>query len=70
MIWIIGYIIMVNLTWPALFADVQYSSSIFGGADRYYRKDLSFSVFLSLLPPIWIAVPFMTGFYEHGFKWK
>lgn len=33
-----------------------------------YRGDLAFSVAISLVPLTWIITPFMTGFYEHGWR--
>lgn len=32
------------------------------------RENMSFSLLISAIPPTWILAPFMTGFYEDGFK--
>ncbi len=57
----IVWFFMWAVTWPAVFADqLGYSC----------RHDLAFSIGWSLFPPAWILAPFVTGFYEHGFKWS
>ena len=64
------WFVMWMVTWPALFADVQANHIKQEYADEAYRRDLGFAMGISLLPPIWIVAPFVTGFYEHGFKFK
>ncbi len=35
-------------------------------AREEYRHDLALSIGVSLLVFTWVATPFLTGFYEHG----
>lgn len=67
---ILIYLIGFNLTWPALLADAQhrqhrhYSGEF---ACKDFRSDLGAAMVFSIAPPMWIAAPFVTGFYEYGF---
>lgn len=65
-VWIVGFLV----SYPALFADLQHAISDVEFAKKRYRKDLGVSMFYALIPPMWIATPFVTGFYQHGFKFK
>lgn len=39
---------------------------------RQSRQNFTVSLLFGLLPPEWIVVPFMTGFYQDGFslEWR
>jgi hypothetical protein len=62
-----GYVCGVILCTGALLAQMQ---SQFKGdrefTQKHYRSDLSFCVALSIIPLVWILVPFLTGFFEYG----
>lgn len=68
------HIICGVLAYGIEFADSQAHCRRLGGqkfADRWYRKDMSFSVFTGLLGPIgFMASFFYSGFAEHGLKFK
>lgn len=36
--------------------------------DKDYRSDLGAAAGISLVPVTWLMTPFMTGFYEHGWR--
>ncbi len=38
-------------------------------SERGIREDLGFSIVMAVLPPAWLVVPFITGFYYDGFAW-
>jgi hypothetical protein len=40
----------------------------FSGSCDFYRGDLASAVGLSMFPLTWILTPFLTGFYEHGWR--
>lgn len=52
-------------TWGASNADYEFYQS---PPCNTYRKGLALTSGLSLLPPAWIVTPFLTGFYEHGWR--
>ena len=63
--------------WGALNADTELSNdsaSYYVKPDMHeyicgrYRFDLSMTALFALLPPMWIASPFVTGFYEYGWR--
>lgn len=60
-IWVVGFAI----TWPALFADLNRD----GPADEC-RRHMGAAMLFAALPPLWIGAPFVTGFYERGFKFS
>ncbi len=62
------YLCLWLVTWPALLADLQFDRRDKESADRNYRHDLGVTMLWALLPPMWVATPFMTGFYQHGFQ--
>lgn len=62
------YLILWLVTWPALLADLQADRRDKESADRNYRHDLGVTMFWAALPPMWIATPFRTDFYRHGFQ--
>jgi hypothetical protein len=59
-----------SVTYPAVLADVQAMWIDKDMAAGHCRKDMGFAMGWSLLPPAWVVAPFLTGFYEHGFKWN
>jgi hypothetical protein len=61
-IWFVGWMV----TWPASLAYWQGKYPTL--ADPSYREDLATSMLFALFPPAWIMMPFLTGFYEHGFQ--
>ena len=62
------YLCLWLVTWPALLADLQADRRDKESADRNYRHDISVAMFWAMLPPLWVATPFWTGFYRHGFQ--
>lgn len=62
------YLCLWLVTWPALLADLQADRRDKESADRNYRRDLSVTMFWAALPPMWVATPFWTDFYSHGFQ--
>ncbi len=63
---VIGYLIGWIGTWGAVNASFEY---LFDQPHpRSYREDLDFSCGISLIPITWFVAPFMTGFYEHGWR--
>lgn len=55
-------------SWGTLNAEFM---AIWYGSDHareQYRNGLAISCFFALLPPTWIASPFVTGFYRHGWS--
>jgi membrane protease YdiL (CAAX protease family) len=62
------YLFLWLVTWPALLADLQADRRDKESADRNYRRDLGVTMLWALFPPMWIATPFQTGFYQHGFQ--
>ena len=62
------YLCLWLLTWPALLADLQADRRDKESADRNYRHDISVAMLWALIPPMWVATPFWTGFYRHGFQ--
>ncbi|MFA6048246.1 MAG: hypothetical protein WC737_05575 [Parcubacteria group bacterium] len=74
-IFIILWLICSFFSYGILFADSQHFSLSIGGegmAKKYYRENLSDSLFLSLfLGPLALIISFfVSGFCEHGFKIK
>lgn len=64
---VVGYFAMWTVTWSAALADLQghYPSN------ARCRQDMAFAMGWSLIPVApWIVAPFVTGFYEHGFKFS
>jgi len=61
-------LIMWLLSWTALLAQFQSGALDGAHARAWYRRDLGFSMLICAFPPAWIVVPFLTGFYEHGFQ--
>lgn len=59
-------VLMWLFTWGGVFAAMDSSN----GMSRVHtcRENMSFSLLISAIPPTWILAPFMTGFYEDGFK--
>lgn len=56
-------------TWGTLNADMDHGRN--GEAycnQRENRETLAVSALFSLIPPFWIASPFMTGFYQYGWS--
>ncbi len=50
-------------------ADLEHALDYMGNKScGGYRKDLGFSVGWSMLPMTPLATPFMTGFYQHGWR--
>jgi hypothetical protein len=39
-------------------------------AQKDYRNDVAFAVFVALTPIGWLVELFMCGFYKHGFMWR
>jgi len=62
------YLCLWLVTWPALLADLQADRRDKESADRNYRHDISVAMFWAMLPPMWVATPFWTDFYSHGFQ--
>ncbi len=66
---IVGWLSMTVFTAGFLLANVQ---SIFDDdcalARKMYRTNLGIAFGVALLPPVWILTPFLTGFWEHGWK--
>ena len=67
---------LVAVVWAVMWM-VTWSGSLAFWQERHpllmcqdYRTDLGRSMFLALLPPSWLMIPFFTGFYEHGFQIK
>lgn len=61
-------------TWGALMADLNsgWTAKIYNDNERqeHYRRDLAVTCFLALLPVFWVLSPFITGFYQHGWRLK
>lgn len=58
------------ITYGAIFAGFQGALNAFPQMQRNLcRQDMGQAALLSLIPVTWVIAPFMTGFYEHGFKW-
>jgi hypothetical protein len=53
-------------TWGTLNAKMEYDSSNWHCEE--YRSELGISALFAFLPPIWIASPFITGFYKFGWR--
>lgn len=67
---IIGYIGLTLFTWAGLNAYWQgrfYCVEKDLGEDNY-RYSLVGNLGFALLPPMWVAAPFSTGFYQNGFS--
>lgn len=62
----IGYVCMVVICTGFLVADFQ--AVCCKQAREMYRANLRFSVGLSLLPSMWLVVPFVTRFFKHGWQ--
>jgi len=61
--WLVCYVLTVGM----LLADLQGEFPSL--ACERYRKDLGFSVLISLAPPTLVVAPFLTGFAEHGLQY-
>lgn len=66
---LICYLTLAPLTYAELLAEFQSSAYGSLNAARDCRTDIGDSALLSLLPPVWIADFFLSGFYEHGLQW-
>ncbi len=55
-------------TWPALLATFQAIPSNAYHAAVNCRQDLGVAMLIAAAPPSWVVVPFVTGFWEHGFQ--
>jgi hypothetical protein len=62
------YFLMWMATWPAILGDLQHLIDDKEIEAKHCRKDMGSAMFLALLPPIWLFVPFETGLYEDGFQ--
>lgn len=62
------YAIGFTVTLGAMMADSMAACRRADLLLSYYRKDLALAVFFALVPILWIAVLFFTGFYEHGWR--
>lgn len=67
---VVVWIALWFVTWGALLADLQgrFDNAPFN--ERWCRRDLAFSVGIAVLPPAWLITLAVTGFYEHGFRWR
>jgi len=65
-VYVLIYIAAYLWTAGALFADFQHDSEGLPGG--WYRRDLGIAMFLAVMPPVWFMTPFMTGFYQYGWK--
>lgn len=54
------------LSTGAVLADLQLDDSDQSWRRSSYRDALGFAAFMSLIPPVWVICPFVTGFFEHG----
>lgn len=55
----IGTVGFLNANLRATFPELMQSP-------RQAREQLAFSIGISLLPPTWFVIPFLTGFYQDG----
>ena len=57
-------------TWGVLNASVQgkYDAGLQNWRCESYRENLGISGLFAMMPPLWIASPFVTGFYENGWR--
>lgn len=66
---IAGWLICSVLSYGILFAHAQREFPFI--AERDYRKDMAFSMALGLFGPfILVASIFLTGFAQHGLKFR
>jgi len=64
------WLVLWMVTWPALFGWYQGNPFAQDFKREDCRTDMGISMLTGLLPPTWIIAPFVTGFYEHGFKFS
>lgn len=62
---VMACVIVAFITMCGLLAHVQRTYRSI--AEESYRQDLGMSCLCALVPVAWILVPFVTGFYQHGF---
>ncbi len=60
----LAYVLLVWVHWGAFFADMQRRFPSIAKQD--YRDDMAMALGFALVPVFWPIVPFLTGFYEHG----
>lgn len=67
-----GVIVYAGLwagSYGSLLADSQHQSWMSESDPRENcRSDAGFAAGLSLAPPAWLIVPFVTGFWQHGWQ--
>jgi hypothetical protein len=59
-------------TWGTLNAhsDGDFDAMLPDWRCTHYRNNLSVCALLSLMPPMWVISPFLTGFYKYGWRLK
>jgi hypothetical protein len=67
---VIAWLALSGITYPAILAEEQHIGRDDGFAEEHCRHEMGTSILFSLLPPIWLGAPFLTGFYEYGFQFN
>jgi hypothetical protein len=66
---VVGYVILAFLHLGLFMADFLHDYPPERGIITY-RSHLAVSAFFALIPVYWIIGPFLTGFYQHGWRLK
>jgi hypothetical protein len=64
MIWFIGYAILVWVNWGLVYSDLTGR----WGRGEWQRRDSAMALLIALIPLSWLLLPFITGFYEDGWR--